>query len=97
MPLPPFPHSSVPLPPSDSRRCGRHWQTTEQADVIAAAIAAAARTHQEHREEVAVLSEKLRQVLGENDGLRLLAETQKSDLEVLSNEMVRLLPTRSFG
>ena len=66
-------------------------QSVEQADVIAAAISAAARKYEEHEEEVAVLSEKLRQVLEENHGLRALSESQAADLHLLSGEMVRLM------
>ncbi|KOO20873.1 hypothetical protein Ctob_003939 [Chrysochromulina tobinii] len=66
-------------------------QSAEQADVIAAAIAAAARTHDEHKEEVAVLSEKLCQILEESDGLRALCDSQAADLKVLSDEIVRLM------
>ena len=68
-------------------------QSVEQADVIAAAISAAARRHEEHEDEVAVLSEKLRQVLEENAGLSALSESQASDLQLLSQEMVRMLPS----
>jgi hypothetical protein len=66
-------------------------QSAEQADVIAAAIAAAARTHDEHKEEVAVLSEKLCQILEESAGLRALCDSQAADLKVLSDEIVRLM------
>jgi len=66
-------------------------QSGEQADVIAAAIASTARTHAKHKEEVALLSEKLYQVLEEKEGLRLICESQASDLKVLSEEMVRRL------
>ena len=66
-------------------------QSAEQADVIAAAIAAAARTHDEHKEEVAVLSEKLCQILEESNGLRALCDSQAADLKVLSDEIVRLM------
>jgi len=58
---------------------------------MAAAIAAAARTHDEHKEEVAVLSEKLCQILEESDGLRALCDSQAADLKVLSDEIVRLM------
>lgn len=72
-------------------------QSAEQADVIAAAIAAAARTHDEHEDEVAVLSEKLRQVVEESDGLSALCDSQAQDLEVLSNEVVRLMQGGGAG
>jgi predicted methyltransferase len=62
--------------------------------VIAAAIAAAAKRHAEHEEEVAVLSEKLRQVLDENAGLHALTDNQAADLSLLSQEMIKLMPSK---
>ena len=44
----------------------------------------------EHAEEVALLSEKLRQLLDERQQLEALCALQKSDLQVLTQEVVRL-------
>ena len=66
-------------------------QSAQQADVIAAAIAAAAKKHTEHEEEVALLSEKLRQLLDENTGLKAVCDSQAADLQIMSTEMVRIM------
>ena len=66
-------------------------QSERQADVIAAAIAAAAKKHAEHEEEVALLSEKIRQLVEEKTGLEALADSQAGDLQLMSSEMIRLV------
>ena len=68
----------------------RH-QSAQQADVIAAAISAAASKHAEHEEEVALLSEKLRQLLDERQGLQAVVDSQAADLKLMSTEMMRVL------
>ena len=66
-------------------------QSTQQADVIAAAMTASASTQGQHAEEVALLTEKLRQLLEEKAGLQALADSQSADLKLMSSEMVRLM------
>lgn len=66
-------------------------QSAQQADVIAAAIAAAANKYVEHEEEVKVLSTKLQQLLEERQGLHALVDSQAADLKLMSTEMLKLV------
>ena len=66
-------------------------QSEQQANVIAAAIAAASSKHAEHEEDVRVLSTKLRQLLDERRGLEAVVESQGADLKLMAAEMVKLV------
>ena len=66
-------------------------QSAQQADVIASAMTAAAAVKEEHADEVAVLSEKLRQMLEERADLQNVVDSQAADLKLMSQEMIRLM------
>ena len=66
-------------------------QSEQQADLIAAVIAASATKHAEREEEVALLSEKLGQLVAERAGLQAVVHSQAVDLELLSFELTRFM------
>ena len=66
-------------------------QSKQQADLIAV-IAASATKHAEREEEVALLSEKLGQLVAERAGLQAVVHSQAVDLELLSFKLTRFMP-----
>ena len=58
-------------------------QLTEKELVISSAVAAAAKVHSQHEEEVACLSAKIYQLEDEKVGLQSALIAQAADLEVL--------------
>jgi hypothetical protein len=70
---------------------GPRRQSGPQADLVAATIATSANKQAEREEEVALLSEKLGQLVLERAGLQAVVLSQSVDLELLAFELTRCM------